>query len=110
MRIINHLPVSIVPRNWRATESLENSILDFLRSKSDQPIESIRKTFECFARQPSDKVRMDMYPGLVPQKSQVLFKPRVILSSSDQLAHLFVECLNAYFELQSACRESGDYF
>jgi hypothetical protein len=46
MRIVNHLPIGVVANDRRAAQSFEYAHLNFLRGKSDQPIEAICEAFE----------------------------------------------------------------
>src|ERR1044071_2841383 len=62
MRIIGHVPFSVVPDYRGATQAFENSNLNFLGAKVNQPIESSGKAFDIFSRQPGNQIRVDMNP------------------------------------------------
>ena len=63
MRVVNHLPLGVVPDNRRAAQPFEDADLNFLRAERDEPVEAGGKTFQRFAGQADDQIGVDVNAG-----------------------------------------------
>jgi len=72
--IVGHLPFLIVPNDWRPTEALQNSHLNFLRTKCDQAVKSSSEAFHRFAGKPGDQIGVDMDAGLASKKMKIVLE------------------------------------
>ncbi len=102
MGAVHHVPGGVVTHDRRASESLEDPHLDFVRDEGDQPVEALAKAGHILSRQADDQVRVQMNAGLAAEPCQVLFHRHEVLTARDEPPGLRIPRLNADLELQGA--------
>src|SRR5262245_53498425 len=100
MRAVNHAPFLIVPDDWRASQSLEHSNLNFLWIEPHQSIKPARKALDILSRQPHNQIGVNMHTGLAPQESQIILRFCIVLPAADQFGDVIVKRLNSDLELK----------
>src|SRR5262249_17831599 len=107
MRIIGHLPFSIVSNDWCAAQPLEQAHLNLLRPKRNEPVETCSKTIERLSRQTHNEISMDVHARMLAEKSQIVLQSLVILPPLNQRSHFFIEGLNSNLKLQGPWGKFG---
>ena len=86
LRIVNHLPVVVVPDNRRAAQSFQDAHLDFLRAERDKPVKPGGKAFDGLAGQADNQIGVDVDAGFAPEEMEIVGELVVILPAFDEFA------------------------
>ena len=78
---VDHAPGFVVSDDGRASESLEDADLDFLRLQVDEAIKALRETFDRLAGQANDQVRVNMNAGVIAEPAEVVLDFFRVLSA-----------------------------
>ena len=84
--------------------------MNFLRTERDESVKTGGETFQRFAGQADDQIRVDVDAGFVAQKIKIICHPLVILPATDERADFGIECLDADLKLQRSGRKFCDDF
>ena len=105
LRVVDHFETVGVAGNRRAAQAFQNAKLNFMRGQRVQPVKTVGKTLQGFARQAKNQVGVHMGMATADQPAQVVGGFLVVLLAGNALLHLGVEALNTNFKLQRAGRK-----
>ena len=91
-----------MPHNRSATKALQHPNLDFLGTQPNQAVKALGEALNAFPGQTDNQVSVDMNSGLFPQKTKVFGQLLEVLPALYPVGDLFIEGLDADFELERA--------